>query len=49
MEENRRLRLPVAVMRNGRAVLIPVVEALRVVREEAPEYAARCPRKKARG
>jgi hypothetical protein len=29
VEENRRLGLPIAVMKGGRAVLIPVEEALR--------------------
>jgi hypothetical protein len=33
IERNRRLGLPVAVMKNGRAVLIPVREALAVARK----------------
>lgn len=38
MDENRRLGLPVAVMRKGKAVLIPADEALGVVREERATY-----------
>ena len=34
MDENRRIGLPVVVMRGGKAVLIPADEALRVLREE---------------
>ncbi len=34
VEENRRLGLPVAVMKNGRAVLIPVREALAAANKE---------------
>ena len=33
IERNRRLGLPVAVMKNGRAVLIPVREALALARK----------------
>ena len=38
LEENRRLGLPVAVMRKGRAVSVSAEEALRVVREERATY-----------
>lgn len=38
MEENRRLGIPVAVIRDGRAVSIPAEEALRAVREERASY-----------
>jgi len=38
MDENRRLGLPVAVMRKGKAVLISADEALGVVREERATY-----------
>lgn len=40
MEENRRLGIPVAVMRKGRAVTIPAEKALQVVREERAAYRA---------
>ena len=48
MEENRRLGLPVAVMRDNKAVLIPAEEALRIVRERPAEYAAGRLRRKTR-
>jgi hypothetical protein len=38
IEENRRLDIPVAVMRNGRAVSITADEALRAIRETGPAY-----------
>jgi len=38
MDENRRLGLPVAVMRGGKAVLIPADEALGMVREDRATY-----------
>jgi hypothetical protein len=38
VEENRKLGLPVAVMRDGKAVLIPVEEAMSLVREERTTY-----------
>lgn len=38
MEENRRLGIPVAVMRKGKAVSVSAEEALRVVREERATY-----------
>lgn len=38
MEENRRLGIPVAVMRKGKAVTIPADEALGEVREERANY-----------
>ena len=38
IEENRRLDIPVAVIRNGRAVSIPAEEALMAVREERAAY-----------
>ena len=41
IEENRRLRLPVAVMRNGKAVLIPAGEATTSVRERHGAYRVR--------
>ena len=36
IEENRRLGLPVAVMRNGKPVLIPAEEAMASIREIGP-------------
>ena len=36
IEESRKLGLPVAVMRHGKAVLIPAEEAISQVREAAP-------------
>ena len=41
IEENRRLGLPVAVMKNGKAVLIPAEEALAQVRETRAKYRTR--------
>jgi len=41
IEENRKLGLPVAVMKHGRALLIPAEEALAQVREAAAEYRPR--------
>ncbi len=41
LDENRRLGIPVAVMRKGRAVSIPAEEALKAVREEQTEYRTR--------
>ena len=41
IEENRKLGLPVAVMRRGKAVLIPAEEALSLVREERAKYGAK--------
>lgn len=38
IEENRRLGIPVAVMRKGRAVSVSAEEALRFVREERAPY-----------
>ena len=38
IEGNRRLGIPVAVMRNGKAVSIPAEEALCAVREERGSY-----------
>jgi len=41
IEENRRLDIPVAVMRKGRAVSIPAEKALDAVREERARYSTR--------
>lgn len=41
VEENRKLGLPVAVMRNGKAVLVPADEALPTVREQRARYSAK--------
>jgi len=41
IEENRRLGIPVAVIRKGRAVSIPADEALKLVREHRTRYRAR--------
>lgn len=41
IEENRKLGLPVAVMKNGEAVLIPAEEAIAQVRETRTEYRTR--------
>jgi len=41
MEENRKLGLPVAVMKNGKAVLIPAEEAVAQVREAPVKYKTR--------
>jgi hypothetical protein len=41
IEENRRLGLPVAVMRNGNPVLIPAGEATTSVRESRGTYTAK--------
>jgi Lhr-like helicase len=41
LEENRRLGIPVAVMRKGKAVSIPAEEAMRAVREERAAYGAK--------
>ncbi len=38
IEENRRLGLPVAVMRNGKPVLIPAEEARTSIRESRSPY-----------
>jgi hypothetical protein len=38
VEENRRLGLPVAVMRNGKPVLIPAGEARTSIRERRGPY-----------
>ena len=38
IEENRKLGLPVAVMKNGKAVLIPAADAVALVREERAAY-----------
>ncbi len=41
IEENRRLRLPVAVMRHGKAVLISAEEATTSIRERRGAYRVR--------
>ncbi len=41
IEENRRLGLPVAVMRNGKPVLIPAEKATTSVRESRGIYSAK--------
>lgn len=41
IEENRRLNIPVAVIRNGRAVSIPAEDALKAVHEERATYATK--------
>jgi len=41
VEENRRLGLPVAVMRNGKPVLIPAEEARVSIRERRAPYASK--------
>ena len=41
VDENRRLGLPVAVMRNGKPVLIPAEEATTSVRERRGTYTAK--------
>ena len=41
IEENRRLGLPVAVMRNGKPVLIPAEEARVSIRERRAPYASK--------
>ena len=38
IEENRRLGLPIAVMRNGKAVLLPVEKAVPEIREKSAPY-----------
>jgi len=38
IEENRRLGLPIAVMRNGKAVLLPVEKAIPETREKPATY-----------
>lgn len=38
IEEHRRIGLPVAVMRNGKAVFVPAEKAMKVVRESAEKY-----------
>ena len=41
IDENRRLGLPIAVMRNGKAVLLPVEDVVSVVRESRASYGAK--------
>jgi len=41
VEENRRLGLPVAVMRNGKPVLIPAEEATTSIRESRGPYTSK--------
>ena len=41
IEENRRLGLPVAVMRNGKPVLIPAEQAIASIREIRSSYSGR--------
>jgi hypothetical protein len=41
IEENRRLGLPVAVMRKGKPVLIPAEEARTYIRESRSPYASK--------
>lgn len=41
IEENRRLGLPVAVMRNGKPVLIPAEEARTSIRESRGSYTSK--------
>ena len=41
IEQSRKLGLPVAVMKNGKAVLIPAEEAIAQVREARAQYGSR--------
>ena len=41
IEENRKLGLPVAVMKNGKAVLIPAEKVMAAVRETRAKHSTR--------